>query len=58
MSISIITTYENITINETLTEENIYDYINNVVEQFEDKNKVSIIMIINTGDKEIRIKIK
>ena len=58
MSISIITTYENITINETLTEENIYDYINNVIEQFEDKNKVSIIMIINTGDKEIRIKIK
>lgn len=58
MSISIITTYENITINETLTEENIYDYINNVVEQFEDKNKISIIMIINTGDKEIRIKIK
>ena len=58
MSISIITTYENITINETLTEENIYDYINNVIEQFEDKNKISIIMIINTGDKEIQIKIK
>ena len=58
MSISIITTYENITINETLNDETIYDYINNVIEQFEDKNKISIIMIINTGDKEIRIKIK
>ena len=58
MSISIITTYENITINETLNDEVIYDYINNVIEQFEDKNKISIIMIINTGDKEIQIKIK
>ena len=58
MSISIITTYENITINETLIDEIIYDYINNILEQFEDKNKISIIMIINTGDKEIQIKIK
>ena len=58
MSISIITTYENITINETLNDEVIYDYINNILEQFEDKNKISIIMIINTGDKEIQIKIK
>ena len=58
MSISIITTCDNITICETLYNESIYEYINNVVNEFDDKNNVSIKMIINTGSELITIKIK
>lgn len=57
MSINIISTLDDITINETLKDElTIYDYINNVVNLL--GQDVSINMIINIGDKLITIKIK
>ena len=57
MSINIISTLDDITINETLKDElTIYDYINSVVNLL--GKDVSINMIINIGDKLITIKIK
>ena len=57
MSINIISTLDDITINETLKDElTIYDYINNVVNLLGED--VSINMIVNIGDKLITIKIK
>ena len=57
MSINIISTLDDITINETLKDElTIYEYINNVVNLLGED--VSINMIVNIGDKLITIKIK
>ena len=57
MSINIISTLDDITINETLKDElTIYDYINSVVNLL--GKDVSINMIVNIGDKLITIKIK
>ena len=57
MSINIVSTLDDITINETLKDElTIYDYINSVVNLLGED--VSINMIINIGDKLITIKIK
>ena len=57
MSINIISTYDNITINESLKDETtIYEYIKNVIKLLGDE--VVIIMTINTGDKLITVKIK
>ena len=58
MSITLITTCDNITICETLCDESVYEYINKVVDEFDDKNSVSITMIINTGTQLITIKVK
>ena len=57
MSINIISTLDDITINETLRDElTIYEYVNNVVNLLGED--VSINMIVNIGDKLITIKIK
>ena len=57
MSINIISTLDDITINETLKDElTIYDYINSVINLL--GQDVSIRMVINIGDKLITIKIK
>ena len=57
MSINIISTYDNITINESLKDETtIYEYIKKVIKLLGDE--VVIIMTINTGDKLITVKIK
>ena len=57
MSINIISTLDDITINETLKDElTIYDYINSVINLL--GQDVSINMIVNIGDKLITIKIK
>ena len=57
MSINIISTLDDITINETLKDElTIYDYIISVVNLLGED--VSINMIVNIGDKLITIKIK
>ena len=57
MSINIVSTLDDITINETLKDElTIYEYVNNVVNLLGED--VSINMVINTGDKLITIKIK
>ena len=57
MSINIVSTLDDITINETLRDElTIYEYINNVVNLLGED--VSINMIVNIGDKLITIKIK
>lgn len=57
MSINIISTLDDITINETLKDElTIYDYINSVINLLGED--VSINMIVNIGDKLITIKIK
>ena len=57
MSINIISTLDDITINETLKDElTIYNYINSVINLL--GQDVSIRMVINTGDKLITIKIK
>ena len=57
MSINIISTLDDITINETLKDElTIYDYIINVINLL--GQNVSINMIVNIGDKLITIKIK
>jgi len=57
MSISIITKSEDITINEVINNECIYDYINRVLEHFEDKNNITIEMVITVFEKIIIIKI-
>ena len=57
MSINIVSTLDDITINETLRDElTIYEYVNNVVNLLGED--VSVSMVINTGDKLITIKIK
>ena len=57
MSIQLISTYDGITVNETLKDElTIYEYINKVVNLLGDD--VSIIMIITIDNKVITIKIK
>ena len=57
MSINIVSTLDDITINETLKDElTIYEYVNNVVNLLGED--VSVSMVINTGDKLITIKIK
>ena len=57
MSINIVSTLDDITINETLKDElTIYEYVNNVVNLLGED--VSINMIVNIGDKLITIKIK
>ena len=57
MSINIVSTLDDITINETLKDElTIYDYIISVVNLLGED--VSINMIVNIGDKLITIKIK
>ena len=57
MSINIISTLDDITINETLKDElTIYEYVNNVANLLGED--VSINMIVNIGDKLITIKIK
>ena len=57
MSIQLISTYDGITVNETLKDElTIYEYINKVVNLLGDD--VSIIMIITIDNKMITIKIK
>lgn len=57
MSINIISTLDDITINETLKDDTtIYEYIKNVISLL--GNDVNINMIINTGDKLITVKLK
>ena len=57
MSINIVSTLDDITINETLRDElTIYEYVNNVVNLLGED--VSVSMVINIGDKLITIKIK
>jgi len=57
MSINIVSTLDDITINETLRDElTIYEYVNNVVNLL--GKDVSVSMVINIGDKLITIKIK
>ena len=57
MSIQLISTYDGITVNETLKDDiTIYEYINKVVNLLGDD--VSIIMIITIDNKVITIKIK
>lgn len=57
MSIQLISTYDGITVNETLKDDiTIYEYINKVVNLLGDD--VSIIMIITVDNKMITIKIK
>ena len=57
MSIQLISTYDGITVNETLKDDiTIYEYINKVVNLLGDD--VNIIMIITVDNKVITIKIK
>lgn len=57
MSIQLISTYDGITVNETLKDDiTIYEYINKVVNLLGDD--VNIIMIITIDNKVITIKIK
>ena len=57
MSIQIISTADNITINETLKDDiTIYEYIKKVVDTLGDS--VDRVIAINTGDKLITVKIK
>ena len=57
MSIQIITTNNDITINETLKDDiTIYEYIKKVIHLLGDN--IEIKLIINTGDKLITLRIK
>ena len=57
MSIQIITTNDDITINETLKDDiTIYEYIKKVIHLLGDNIEIKII--INTGDKLITLRIK
>ena len=58
MSVTVITTCDDITIVETLDDESIYEYINKIMDEFDDKNNVSIVMVINTGTQLITLKVK
>lgn len=59
MSIRLITECDGITINEELTDnETIYEYVSRVIEQFEDKNNVRIIMVITTTEFKLSIRLK
>ena len=59
MSIRIILTDNEITINETLNDDVlIFDYINRALNHFENKDIVNIYLIIQTDKQIIEIKIK
>ena len=58
MSVTVVTTCDDITIIETLDDESIYEYINKIMDEFDDKNNVSIVMVINTGTQLITLKVK
>ena len=59
MTIRLILTDDNITINEELKDNNtVYNYIMRVLDNFDDKDKVNINMVIKTDKQLIDIKIK
>ena len=58
MSLTLIATYEDITICKTLYDECIYDCINKIIDEFDDKDKVNISLVIATSNKVITIKVK
>ena len=59
MSIRILLTDNEITINEKLKDEDtIYDYINRALNNFENKDNVKIVLIIQTEKQMIQVKIK
>ena len=59
MSIRILLTDNEITINEELKDEDaIYDYINRALNNFENKDNVKIVLIIQTEKQMIQVKIK
>ena len=59
MSIRILITDNEITINEELKDNVIiYDYINRALNNFENKDNVKIVLIIQTDKQMIQVKIK
>ena len=59
MSIRILLTDNEISINEKLKDEDtIYDYINRALNNFENKDNVKIVLIIQTEKQIINVKIK
>ena len=58
MSLTIITTFDNVTICETINEGTVLEYINNVFNDIDDKNNVTMNMIVNTGDKLVTIRLR
>ncbi len=58
MSLTLIATCDDITICKTLYDECIYDCINKIVNDFDDKDKVTISLVIATDNKVITIKVK
>ena len=59
MSIRILLTDNEIKINEKLKDEDtIYDYINRALNNFENKDNVKIVLIIQTEKQMIQVKIK
>ena len=58
MSLRIILADPSLTINEELSNVNVYDYVNEALKHFDNIDEVSILMIINTGVQLIEIKIK
>ena len=59
MSIRILLTDNEITINEKLKDEDtIYDYINRALNNFDNKDNVKIVLIIQTEKQMIQVKIK
>ena len=59
MSIRILLTDNEITINVKLKDEDtIYDYINRALNNFENKDNVKIVLIIQTEKQMIQVKIK
>ena len=59
MSIRILLTDNEISINEELKDEDtIYDYINRALNNFDNKDNVKIVLIIQTEKQIINVKIK
>ena len=58
MSLRIILSDASLTINEELSNVNVYNYVNEALKHFDNIDEVSILMIINTGVQLIEIKIK
>lgn len=59
MSIRILITDNEILINEELKDDVIiYDYINRALNNFENKDNVNIVLIIQTDKQMIQVKIK
>ena len=59
MSIRILLTDNEISINEELKDDDtIYDYINRALNNFENKDNVKIVLIIQTEKQIINVKIK